>query len=249
MATGTRSKSTVTLKSAEEIELLSREDLILYSIAVTGLCERLMQMEQRIEVLESDNQIQKNANVLLKERADILEERIVKTERTITNDSQYLRRRQLEVSNVSETIDDRQLKNIMSNFLSMTGQEVDQYDIDVIHRMKKKTTVIMELRNRTIRAGVLGKRKNLASVSPDQRKELAAMGLANSCYINESLCSEYHRLFYVCRRLKSDNHIKDCWFFGGKLIAVDHANKKSRIEHITDTYAYALVDAISRYLK
>ena len=113
MANGTRSKSTIVLKSADEIESLSHDELIKYSIAVTGICEHLMCMEERIEVLESDNALQKNTNNLLKERADILEERIVRTENNVTNDSQYLRRRQLEVSNVSESIDDQNLKSIM----------------------------------------------------------------------------------------------------------------------------------------
>ena len=121
MATGIRSRN-VALKSTEEIESLSHDDLLKYSIAVTGLCEQLMCMEKRIEVLESDSAIQKNTNILLKQRADNLEERVVRNERNVTNDSQYLRRRQLEVSNVSEAIDDRSLKVIMSNFLSMTGK-------------------------------------------------------------------------------------------------------------------------------
>ena len=137
MATSTRPKSTIAMKSAEEIESLSHDELIKYSIAVTGLCEQLMRMAKRIEVLESDSAI-KNTNILLKQHADNLEERVMRNERNVTNDSQYLRRRQLEVSNVSEAIDDRSLKVIMSNFLSMTGQKVEEDDIDVIHRIKRK---------------------------------------------------------------------------------------------------------------
>ena len=104
------------------------------------------------------------------------------------------------------------------------------------------------MRNRTLRDGVLIKRKNLGSLSLEERQHLTAMDMAD-CYVNESLCSQYHKLHYVCRKLKSDGKIKDCWFFRGKLFAVDHVNKKSQIDHIVDTYAYTLAETIIGYLK
>ena len=59
------------------------------------------------------------------------------------------------------------------------------------------------------------------------------------CFINESLCPAYHKLFYVCRRLKSDGHVKDCWFFGGKLTVTTNSGEKSKTKHIADKYELA----------
>ena len=50
-------------------------------------------------------------------------------------------------ASVPETNDDKYLKKQMAEFLSVTGQDVTEEDIDVVHRLKKKTTVIMEFKN------------------------------------------------------------------------------------------------------
>ena len=245
MSQGTRSKSNASLKTHDELTAMDREELLQYSIMVTGLCDKLLDIEKRMEALESEKLIQQKVNKLLKDRADKMEARIVQTETTVTNNSQYLRRRQLEVSNVPEEIADKSLKKQMSELLSVTGQEVNEDDIAVIHRLKNKSTVIMELNNRTIRNGVLINRKNLARQK--EKKMVKDMGL-DRCFINESLCPAYHKLFYVCRRLKADGHMTDCWFFGGKLMVTVNNGKRLKIEHISDTHELASADKIAEYL-
>ena len=92
MTQGTRSKSNASLKTHDELTAMDREELLHYSIMVTGLCDKLLDIEKRMEALESEKLIQKNVNKLLKDRADKMEARIVQTETTVTNNSQYLRR-------------------------------------------------------------------------------------------------------------------------------------------------------------
>ena len=147
MSQGLRSKTNASLKTADELTEVNREDLLHYSIMVTGLCDKLLSIEKRMEALESEKLVQQKVNKLLKDRADKMEVRIVQTEKSTTNNSQYLRRSQLEVRSVPETNYDKYLKKQMAEFLSVTGQDVTEEDIDVVHRLKKKTTVIMEFKN------------------------------------------------------------------------------------------------------
>ena len=81
-----------------------------------------------------------------------------------------------------------------------------------------------------------------------KRKEDDDLGLGNS-FINESLCNEYHRLSYLCRRLKRDGRAKDTWFFNNKLFLTDMDGKKHHIEHINDLYKFSTLEVIEQYLK
>ena len=119
MSQGTRSKSNASLKTHDELTAMAREELLQYSIMVTGLCDKLLDIEKRMEALEIEKLVQQKVNKLLKDRADKMEARIVQTQTTVTNNSQYLRRRQLEVSNVPVEIADKSLKKQMSELLSI----------------------------------------------------------------------------------------------------------------------------------
>ena len=195
-------------------------------------------------IIEGERNVQKHAKELLKERADDMEKRLRDTEKTVINNAQYLRRRQLEVSNVPTAVPDEQLTRVITDFLRTTGEDVKEADIDKCHRLSRQTTVIMEFGSRKVRDGILMSRKKLK----DKKEELQAIGLDNS-FINESLCYEYRQMDYVCRRLKKSELIKDTWYFNGKLFVVDYAGKKHQIRHITDTYVFSSVEAIATYLK
>ena len=155
---------------------MTREDLLEYSIGVSDLCKKLLDLEQRVEVLEGERAIQANVNKLQKERADNLECRVTHAEKTNTNNAQYLRRRQLEISNVHEEIDDERLPKVVASFLSNTGVNVNEDDLEKCHRLKKKSTVIMEFGSRSLRDSVLMSRKKLEM----RRKETNELGLGNS---------------------------------------------------------------------
>ena len=59
-------------------------------------------------------------------------------EKTATSNAQYLRRQQLEVSDVPESLGNENLSKLMATFLSITGVAVDAGDIEVYHRLKNK---------------------------------------------------------------------------------------------------------------
>ncbi len=181
----------------------------------------------------------------VKERVDSLESRLTVNEKTTTNNAQYLRRRQLEVNNVPDSISPQDLTKTISSFLEVTGVEVPVEVIDKCHCLKNNSTVIMELKSRTVRDAILIGRKTMKSKV--NREVLDGMGLGKS-FISESICNELRRLDYVCRRLKKDGLISETWFFNGRLFVVAK-NNKIHIEHLTDILKVAPGDRIKDYLK
>ena len=249
MSTGATTRSTRSssriIKSRDELDLMTREELISYSVSVNELvCEKLLGLEERIETLESESVVQRNTNELLKLRADRLEGQVVELEKTATNSAQYLRRRQIEVSDVPEAIKDEHLKDRMSSFLSITGVDVTADDIEVCHRLKNKTVVIMEFGSRSLRDSVLISRGKLK----DKGQHMKEVGLQNS-YINDSMCNEYRRLAFICRQLKRKQIVKDTWFFNGKLYVLGFTNKKCLIRHLHDLYDIAGADTVQTILQ
>ena len=236
--------SSTMIKSNEELETMSKDDLLKYSINISDLCKKLLDLEQRIEVLEGERAIQMTVNKLQKERVDNLQYRLTQNEKTTTNNAQYLRRRQLEVNNVTGSIENEDLTKAVASFLSTTGVKVREEDLDKCHRLKSNTTVIMEFKSRALRDSVLMARKTLKG----KKTENNDLGLGKS-FISESLCNEYHRLSYLCGKLKKDGYAKETWYFNGKLFLTDTNGKKFQIQHLSDIYEFATPESIDKYLK
>ena len=151
-----------------------------------------------------------DANKILQEQNASLTTRLVDTERLLANICQYSRRRQLEISTSRATLKDGDdLKQNLAKLLSMTGHTVKEEQIDVAHTLgKEKKKIICELTTRTDRYELLRKRKNLKNQEDETYGNI---------FINESLCPQYQKLDYACRKLKKAGHIHSTWFFNGKL--------------------------------
>ena len=166
-------------------------------------------------------------NKMLQEQNTILTNRLVDTERQLTNICQYSRRRQLEITTSKATLKDGdELKPTLARLLSLTGHNVTVDEIDVAHSLgKEKKKIICELRTRTARYELLKNRKHLKNNQDDEY---------GNVYINESLCPQFQKLDYACRKLKKAGHMNSTWFFNGKLqykltengdrVYVTHAN-------------------------
>ena len=103
------------VKPAEEVEQMSRDELIAYSLNIGGQLKRFLEFERQFEKLEGERSVQSRVNEELKGRADALELRLIDNEKTTINNAQYLRRRQIEVSNVDKKISNNQLKSVMAD--------------------------------------------------------------------------------------------------------------------------------------
>ena len=206
-------------KSPGEIKMLKKDDLLSYALEITKNFNELRlkceNFEARIASLESSS---KSPTTL----SPNLTERMEKIERDITNNSQYLRRRQLELWNMpTEIADSRDQKKEVANILSLTGINVSPGDIDICHKLKKQGQLIIEMRNRDLRDRVLRARKNLKNKKSELlKKKCTRMSVV------ESMCPEYRRLDYICRKLKTKELIDNTWFFGRKLFIIDSNNSK-----------------------
>ena len=214
-------------------------------------------LQTKLEKAEGELAISANANKLLTERVDQLEERqqrnagstelenrLTDPERRNINSQQYLRNRQIEISNVPKGITDKNLGQAVAQFLSLTNTEVQHTDLDKCHRLQNNTIAIMEFETRTMRDNVLMGRRHLKN----KKETLDALGFGKS-FINESLCPEFRKLDFVCRKLKKDGIIKDTWFFNGRLSVVDKEDRKWYITHMNDVMKLVKKPIIESYLK
>ena len=191
----------------------------------------------------------KNANSLLKTRADNADSRIEFLEKELTRTSQYTLNRQLELHRVPETIGsddyaDETLKNTVCEALSLTGVAVTPEQIDKCHRLKKKTSVVLEFKQRVQRDPILHSKKNLKH----KKTELERMNLGEMI-ISESMCQTNRHLDYICRRLKKRGSIEDTWFFNGRLWITSAGGKKDQIGHKGDLvrlFGLELIDEMIR---
>ena len=66
--------------------------------------------------------------------------------------------------------------------------------------------------------------------------------------ISESLCGEFLRLDFLCRKLKKSDHIHDTWFYNNRLyLQVTEGDPKCSVSHITDLisrFGASLIDSL-----
>jgi hypothetical protein len=114
--------------------------------------------------------------------------------------------------------------------LSLTGTPVVAADLAKCHLLNAKSkTVIMEFRDRELRDSILIARKYLKEVNDAEYGKI---------YISESLCDQYKKLDFACRKLKKSGSIESTWFFNGRLwVQKTPEALKKQICHIQDLYA------------
>ena len=201
-------------------------------------------MATRLEKTESELVVVKNVNNQLVEHVKGLEWRAVLLEKATINNSQYLRRRQMEIRNLPSGISNGDsLKKQMADLLSLTGVVVKPDDIDKCHTLGDKS-VIMEFKERELRDGVLRGRKLLKNKQDDLRN--MAM---EKVMILESLCKPYAEMDYICHSLKRNSEVVNTWFFNGRLYIEVTAGVKTQISHKQDLYdifGKQMIDAFVR---
>ena len=141
-------------------------------------------------------------------------------------------------------IDDGNLGALAASLMSLTNTQVAAADLDKCHRLQNESTVIVEFKTRTMRDSVVRGRKLLKN----KTVAIEELGLSRS-FINESLCPEYRKLDFVCRKLKKNDIIADTWFFNGRLFVVDKTGKKWFVSHMNDALKFASKEVIASYFK
>ena len=171
-------------------------------------------------------------NAALAREVQRLNTRVVQLERQAVNDSQYLRKRQIELWNLpAPTTNSQDLKTEAAKILSLTGVAVTAGDIDVAHKLKKDGQVIVEMKSASKQFEILKARKELKN----KKKELSdAEFNCPLLSVVESMSYEYKKLDFACRKLAKAKKIEKTFFFNRKLHLVTIGGEHHLIGHMTD---------------
>ena len=135
-----------------------------------------------------------NKFISLKENGNLLE--------------QYGRRNNLEITGVSNEIEDVDLEGKVIEILDKIKVNVSSKDIEACHRIKKskdnsKKTII-RIVNRKYAKKALLNRKDLKHLD----KSSIGLSNSNSIFNNENLTPMNNKLAFYCRKLKRDGYVE-----------------------------------------
>ena len=224
------------LRTRSQLENLSKDELIdeVLSLEIfkndinvkfSELNDRFNDFETKYEMVNCNLSITRRCN-------DLLLECITQLERNNLSNTQYNRRKTLEINPVPPDIADDVLEQSLCQALSLTGTSVEPDDLQACHRMRKKDRVIIKFKCRKQKHRVLLNRKTLQNKSLD----LPQLKFSGKLFVNESMCHENHQLAYKCRQLKIARKIHSTWFYDSTLHIKRVENGPiHKIFHPTDT--------------
>lgn len=220
------------LKSASEIKKLKKDEAIDYALDLhKHHVEYQSKMEARISDLETGLAASTQVNRDLASLLTKLNARVISLEKDANNNSQYARRRQIELWNIDPSVANAaNLKKEAAHLLSLTSVKVEEGDIDVVHKMKKEGRIIIELGRRDLHAKILRARKNLKN----RKTELTAKKCPKMSVI-ESMTFQYKKLEFGCRKLVEAGKLEKSFFFNRKLHII-HNGQHKLVDHVDDLY-------------
>ena len=150
----------------------------------------------------------------LQTKYDKLEERLDKVDQKSVENDQYARRYTIRIRGIEEQRNE-DLRAIVVHIVSWMHINIDEYDIEVIHRAgsykpDKPRVILCRFKDRGLKYQVML-----------QRKMLKRTGIT----FEEDLCREYETLMY---ELKDHQNVQKTWSWNGKV----HAEDKNGARHI-----------------
>ena len=178
--------------------------------------------------MESDLVISRNVNVKLVER-------FVVTERKCWANEQYTSRGCLEISRISELVNDNALEDKIQGLLRgiNVDTELDTENIESCHCLKGKGSigrVILKLSEKNDAEKIKLNKKKLKNI--DHKKNGLSSG--TKVFINESLYGYYKLLWLKCKKLFLEKKIALFWVTNGTIkikILNDHEVDLSALTH------------------
>ena len=197
----------MTKLSEESLKKLTKPELIAFSMNLQEKNESI-QHEVKDEVRELKECMKKLEGelALSKNISELLQYRLVNTERQCQTDAQYFRREYVKVAGIPPSVPASDFEKTFSKILEKGGMEVPAKDIDACHRVGKKGGVIVKFLRSVIVKFLRRKDcQQVLSVKKDIRKVIATdLVLPNTTiklYLNESLCSYYRILWSKSKAL------------------------------------------------
>ena len=108
--------------------------------------------------------------------------------------------------------------------------EVNSSDIQAIDRMKNKKNVIVKFVSRKKKYLAIKGRAKLRETSVKRKHSIQG-----NIYLNESMCFEIKRLFFLCKKMKEQGKLAYYSFFNGNLkVRKNEDDQFQFIGHVTD---------------
>ena len=218
------------------LEILSNQLKLLRADIADDLSKH---KDEIITHLQQENTNLKNELELVKKELKKKSDDLVEVERDVIDLQQYIRRNNIEICGIPESVDNRNLEKTVIKVANVIGVQIDSKDIEACHRLAKRKNDRGP--QRTIVRFV--NRKNCESLHRNKKKltndytknRLRECGIHNNVYINSNL-SPYNKFIWgKCKHLHDEGFIDRFWVYNGFLHIAEHdEDKGEKISHLND---------------
>lgn len=215
----------------EDILIQIQNENLMLRNEISELRNNLEQKNKEIRSIKSDLDIFK-----AKLGSMVSSSELVKVERDLSEAQQYIRRNNVEICGIPESVEDQDLENCIIKLADAVDLKINSPDIEACHRLKKRKNqngprrVIVRFSNRKNCESLLRSSKQFKKPSVLQKADLK-----DFIYINNNLSGYNKFLWGKAKSLKQKNLIHKFWSFNGVLnVLLDENSNVRKITHITD---------------
>ena len=244
-----------------QLENLDHSELVEYTLSLSDIKDQLYETEKRIteifeskieeikkatdvriEKLEGELAVAKNANIILRDEIDKhngdLHKRVSSLEKETYKTAEYQNFETVEISKIPLNIPDNEVGEVTLNILnSMLGNddvEISWHHVHAIHRRQghfTKEKVLVKFVSRNDAHHVLKRAKRLKDIKLEEMDER----LVEPVYINEFLSPYYSKLRYACKLLHNENLVESFRSNGHKIrVTLGRGKVERLIQHKND---------------
>ena len=187
--------------------------------------------EIQTEIVTIKEEVAKGMSICHKQRTDL-----TAVERELIDLQQYVRRNNVEICNLPESIKDDDLESTVIDIGKAVDIDIKRRDVEAVQRLKPRKNengprrTIVRFKNRKICEALLRSSKEFHKSATQEKANLS-----DKIFINSNL-SNYNRLLWgKSKALLKGNKIHKFWSFNGNIhIKINENDNPLRIGHIND---------------
>ncbi|XP_057291154.1 uncharacterized protein LOC130613821 [Hydractinia symbiolongicarpus] len=243
-----RAKTTNTTNNNTKSEMLPEESSSNLAITQDFLIEQisnlkeyfknglLQQKNDIVEQLRTENKVLRDEIDAMKEKNQEKDKFMLELEKDVINLQQYVRRNNVEICGIPNSIDQDELQDKVIEIAKAIGVEFSESDVEACHRLyarenETKKTIVRFVNKKNCDLLHANKFK-LKDSNSKTKKKLREIGLKGNIFINFNLSPYMKFLWGKCKRLHSKKMINRFWVFNGNLfIVVEENDQKIKIDH------------------
>ena len=165
----------------------------------------------------------------------IVDGRMEDLEREKSELQQYIRRNNIEIAGIPDTVKQQDLENKVIEIAKAVDIEITPNEIEACHRLHQKKNhrgpkrTIVRFVNRKLAESLLRKGKELNKPEVYQKANLLS-----KVYINNNLCSYYRFLWGKVKSLYNHEAIDSFWVFNGIINIRFNDDEIMKVTHLND---------------